>query len=242
MTPVRIRFFILAFIALATGISVNALYLQDAPSHAVSALKTNPSAKERAAQPPDSLTASLPQQSTVSGAAEKDNRIGAGSLAAPRRNEPRTRQTRTSQPPKRVVRAIQRELNRRGYDAGPVNGEIGLQVRAAVLAYEFDKQMPLTGAPDEAILKSLLFSVGERREPGSAARFERREALIADVQTMLANLGYGAGAVNGRLGPRTREAIRRFQNDRGLGSTGRLTARVLLEMIIVSGQTFNVSG
>lgn len=241
MTPARIRLFILVFMALAAGISVNALYLQDAPSHAVSALKNNRSAEDPAGQSSDSLTASLPQQSTISGSADKDDRIGAGSPPDSRRREPRTRQTRTPAPPKRVVRAIQRELNRRGYDAGPVNGEIGLQVRAAVLAYEFDKQMPLTGAPDEAILKSLLFSVGERREPGSAARFERREALVADVQRMLADLGYGAGAVNGQLSTRTREAIRRFQNDRGLGSTGRLTARVLLEMIIVSGQTFNVS-
>lgn len=39
------------------------------------------------------------------------------------------------------------------------------------------------------------------------------------VQARLKNLGYRPGRVDGRLGPRTRAALRRFQNDHGLDLT-----------------------
>ena len=45
------------------------------------------------------------------------------------------------------IRAIQTELARRGYEPGVANGAAGLVTRAAVLAYEHDQGLPLTGDP-----------------------------------------------------------------------------------------------
>jgi peptidoglycan hydrolase-like protein with peptidoglycan-binding domain len=44
---------------------------------------------------------------------------------------------------------------------------------------------------------------------------------IEDVQRRLVTLGYDAGSPDGLLGPKTRTALRAFQGDRGLPSTGR---------------------
>lgn len=41
---------------------------------------------------------------------------------------------------------------------------------------------------------------------------------IRDVQQMLSDLGYPVGMVDGRLGPQTQDALRRFQNDMGLAN------------------------
>jgi peptidoglycan hydrolase-like protein with peptidoglycan-binding domain len=46
---------------------------------------------------------------------------------------------------------------------------------------------------------------------------------VARVQRTLDDLGYRAGTPDGRLGPRTRTAIRNFQRDKNLNATGQLT-------------------
>lgn len=46
---------------------------------------------------------------------------------------------------------------------------------------------------------------------------------LRDAQARLAELGYYQGTVDGITGPRTQDAIRRFQGDHGLSQTGTLT-------------------
>ena len=46
----------------------------------------------------------------------------------------------------------------------------------------------------------------------------------AELQLVLTNLGYKPGPIDGRSGPRTREALKQFQKDEGLPATGVLDA------------------
>ena len=48
--------------------------------------------------------------------------------------------------------------------------------------------------------------------------------LVRDIQDGLHRLGYDPGAVDGRLGPRTEEAIRHYQQDNGLAADGQPSA------------------
>ncbi|MEI6350552.1 MAG: peptidoglycan-binding domain-containing protein [Verrucomicrobiota bacterium] len=50
---------------------------------------------------------------------------------------------------------VQRELRRKGYYGGPVDGDIGPQTRAAIRAYQVDKALPVTGRIDTPLLSSL---------------------------------------------------------------------------------------
>jgi len=51
--------------------------------------------------------------------------------------------------------------------------------------------------------------------------------LVTLVQLHLNDLGYKAGPVDGLVGPRTRSAIRRFQQDQGANRTGDITFDLL---------------
>jgi peptidoglycan hydrolase-like protein with peptidoglycan-binding domain len=62
--------------------------------------------------------------------------------------------------------------------------------------------------------------------PAAAAR----QADVADAQQRLHRLGYNPGPADGRMGPRTRLAIQRYQADRGLPVDGR-TSPGLLERL-----------
>jgi hypothetical protein len=52
-------------------------------------------------------------------------------------------------------------------------------------------------------------------------------ALVLLIQTRLNALGFDAGPADGLIGPRTRDAIRRFQSDRGIPPTGAITFDLL---------------
>jgi murein L,D-transpeptidase YcbB/YkuD len=56
---------------------------------------------------------------------------------------------------------------------------------------------------------------------------------VAGIQTTLTTLGFDPGPIDGKSGPRTEAAIRRFQLAHGLvadGSVGRLTRAALVEV------------
>lgn len=48
------------------------------------------------------------------------------------------------------------------------------------------------------------------------------DTTVRDAQTALNSQGYSAGMVDGRWGPTTQNAVRRFQSDRGLDQSGTL--------------------
>jgi hypothetical protein len=64
------------------------------------------------------------------------------------------------------------------------------------------------------------------------------KALVRQVQMQLKQGGYEVGAVDGIYGPRTQQALREFQRDKGHEVTGEIDPQLLAEMNIdVGGQT-----
>lgn len=62
--------------------------------------------------------------------------------------------------------------------------------------------------------------------PAFEPRAEKSE-LVLDLQTALSGTGHYTGEIDGLIGPRTREAIRAFQADKGLQATGEASAELL---------------
>lgn len=60
--------------------------------------------------------------------------------------------------------------------------------------------------------------------PGNAAKFQR---IARDVQIALMTYGYFDGPITGTVGPKTRTALGRFQQDYGIKVTGTITPEVL---------------
>jgi len=233
------RLCVVVFLAVTAAISINALYLQDVPRIAGAAVQSFAPAADVAITSA-AATASLPKTPPDSAVATRTNEPAKPAEPAVHIIAPRSA---AKPPPAKLVKAIQRELSDRGYAVGEDNGVPGLQTRAAILAYEFDDHMPLTGEPTEAVLKSLIFTqTGGKGGPGGAERFERRRRLVIQVQEALATLHYRSGPADGRLDAPTREAIRKFESDRRLQAGGRLTERVLLELVIATGRPLDTNG
>jgi hypothetical protein len=140
----------------------------------------------------------------------------------------------------RLNTALKRELFRRGYlDQQILSQPKGLKL--AVLAYEFDNGLPLTGEPTEAILKRVLFDMNQGPRGAFADRAELNPRLVIEAQKMLLGLGFFRGAFSGRMDVWTSDALKDFERHRGLTLTGRLNGETLLELIAYSGQSIVLS-
>lgn len=131
-----------------------------------------------------------------------------------------------------VVKAVQRELVRKGYDTGTQDGVPGLMTRAAIMAFEWDHGLALSAEPSEALLQAVLL---DHRPPGMAgagAQQRSRQAvqIIRTIQQSLVALGYLQGSVDGHLGEVTRRAIREFEMDNGLVPSGRISSPLFAKL------------
>lgn len=130
-----------------------------------------------------------------------------------------------------VTRAIQRELDSRGYGIGAPDGVVSLITRAAIMAYEFDHGMTLTGDPSEKLLSAIVLG-SANAEPGSAGTKTgpHAEQVIRTTQQSLAGLGYGPSKIDGFLGEATVRAIARFEHDQAITETGRISAPLVARL------------
>jgi hypothetical protein len=220
MTPFHARLILSAVMAIFLITAVNALFLQERASL-------------RPGMGPSSAASVVMQFSP--GQAPK----AAGSGAEPRENGSSPAQTRQIfQPPRmpqdpaaRLATALERELLRKGYKIGP--GKASLN--AALLVYEYDSRLPLTGAPTEALLKHLIFDLNPAPRGLFADRAEADPRLVLATQKLLLELGFFSGMLSGHVDVWTSNAIKTFERYKGLPVTGRLNELTLLELVSYSG-------
>jgi peptidoglycan hydrolase-like protein with peptidoglycan-binding domain len=131
-----------------------------------------------------------------------------------------------------TVRTVQAELNRRGYGPLTADGVMRPPARAAIMAFEHEHRMPLTGEASQELLKEILFGAPPPGGPAGVpeVRSPQAQSVIKDVQRQLAGRGYRPGTADGRLSADTVAAIRSFEADQGLVPRGRISA-VLLERL-----------
>ena len=104
------------------------------------------------------------------------------------------------------IATAQQQLNQEGYAAGPANGVMTEQTRRAIAVYE-----RRVGNPPKALAT------------GGGDPVKRAQAALHQ-------LGLFAGAVDGSLGPETRDAIIRFEASRQLPIDPRVSDRLLTEL------------
>ena len=136
-----------------------------------------------------------------------------------------------------VTRAVQRELKIRGYETGSADGSQSLMTRAAIMGFEYDHALPMTGKPSRRLLKAIILGDGARgaRTVGSNGQSNEAADVIRSVQASLAKAGYKPGRVTGKLSPETMRAIRAFEADQALPETGRMSGPLVSRLARVSG-------
>jgi len=145
-----------------------------------------------------------------------------------------------------VVSDIQRELARRGFFDGPVDGLYGGKTDAAIRDFEQAAGLKGTAQPDEALLRAITRSTvaaaplpvprpptADRNPAAKSAVPARR---IVAVQRALADFGYGQLRPTGIFGPETKAAIERFERERKLPVTGQISDRLTRELAAVTGR------
>jgi peptidoglycan hydrolase-like protein with peptidoglycan-binding domain len=227
MTPRQARVALGGFLFLAVGVTGNALFLQGA-------MPVVDGAGRKGALPPNPE----PSQSATAGQASK--RVGLVKT--------RPANAEIEPPPDEAdieaVRSIQRELKRQGYGPLVADGTMRPEARAAVMAFEHEHGLPLTGQATQALMKRLVFGSSTTAETIGArqVRSPHAEVIVKEVQRRLAARGYRPGAVDGRLSAETVAAIRVFETDQGLAARGRISAELFARLQDDDGATGRQKG
>jgi peptidoglycan hydrolase-like protein with peptidoglycan-binding domain len=137
-----------------------------------------------------------------------------------------------------TISAIQRELKQRGYGPLPGDGLLRPATRAAIMAFEHDQGLPLTGEASVQTLKRILLGASASGSaPGAGkVRSVHAQEMIRGVQKSLIALGYQL-SIDGQLGEDTVKAIREFEMDKGRVPTGRLSAELLTRLAEATAQS-----
>lgn len=154
------------------------------------------------------------------------------------------------------VKNIQQALLNRGYNAGPVDGVIGVQTAMAVRAFQRDNGLMIDGNIHQSTIDRLgiQLSAYEHNNEGTMDRTANQSDIphyiliepaagdVADttydlerndvrgIQRALMNEGYNPGPVDGVWGPRTDSAFMAFKRDNGLGGDNRISETALNEL------------
>jgi len=223
MAPSRLKLQLVAFLLLSGGVAANLFLLQPQGS---------------------GLAATEPGQpwGTIQMAeAERAGFVGdTGSIGAPhRRGRGSEAAVELPHDIAEVTRAVQRELRIRGYETGAVDGVPGLMTRAAIMGFEFDHGLPLTGRASQDLLKSILLGGGEAARKRNGAPDVKSTAaaeVIRSVQRSLAKLGYRPDRLDGKLTPETARAIREFEVDQALPESGRISGPLVSRLARLTGR------
>lgn len=131
-----------------------------------------------------------------------------------------------------LERAIARELKFKGYETGVATGAGRAEIfSAAIMAYEYDHGLPLTGRSSEGLFRALVFGAPARRRD-SAEQVQightAAEHIVRQARQLLAKLGYYAGKADGDADQSMRRAILEFERDNGLAATGRISGPLMV--------------
>jgi peptidoglycan hydrolase-like protein with peptidoglycan-binding domain len=160
-----------------------------------------------------------------------------------------------------IVADIQRELNRRGYYDGVVDGRYGPRTVAAIRDFELGAGMKPSSEPSEALLQAIrrsgpkpprqttTASTGQPPAGQAPARVAapavRPDAIatvlapskrVLAVQRALADYGYGQIKPTGIVDAETQVAIEKFERERRLPVTGQASDRVVRELAAIIGR------
>ena len=142
-----------------------------------------------------------------------------------------------------IITDIQRELNRKGFYEGAVDGLWGARTDAAARDFAQAAGSKIPVEAGEALLHAIVTSgVTKPHAVAAPARNDPIAALIAPndrvlaVQRALADFGYGQLKQTGVYDPPTTAAIEKFERDRRLPVTGMVSEQLLRELSVVTGR------
>ena len=132
------------------------------------------------------------------------------------------------------IEEVQVILKSEGYEPGNTDGRMGKETREAIKGFQESIGLKSTGYIDKSTLtqledsrrakeileskKDYILKAKETKQKNpSSAEFR---PTAKEIQTALKNAGYDPGSMDGKIGPRTRQAVKDFQKSKGLVPDG----------------------
>jgi len=132
-----------------------------------------------------------------------------------------------------LTASIQKQLVYLGFYNGAVDGYNGPQTFAAIKQYQQQNSLKVTGDISAKLLDHLKFTrkISDAGNITGSVKASDSAALeVRSVQERLIRFGYAPGNPDGVFGSATRKAIKRFEADRSMPITGRITKGLLQEL------------
>jgi peptidoglycan hydrolase-like protein with peptidoglycan-binding domain len=170
------------------------------------------------------------------------------SIPAPAPPKPAAPSPRT---PGEIILDIQRELSRRAYYDGAVDGLYGPKTDAAIRDFEHALGLKPSTQPNDALLQTIIRSpskaakgatgtisvlrpIGARNDSMTEPAVPSQRVIA--LQRALAEFGYGQIKSSGTVDTDTQRAIERFERERNLPVTGQVSDRVVRELAAATGR------
>lgn len=143
-----------------------------------------------------------------------------------------------------LISDIQRELNRRGFYDGAVDGIWGTKTDAATRDFIQAAGLKINPDVSDGLLRAIVASKvpNNRATTPEPARNDPIGEMIAPtkrvlaIQRALADFGYGQIKPTGTYDPDTRTAIEKFERDHRLPVTGQISDRFVRELAAMTGR------
>ena len=111
------------------------------------------------------------------------------------------------------IAAVQTALKQLGYNPGSADGNMGFRTRKAVKGFQTNSGLPPHGFIDRATYKSLARAIADRKARSIKPTYRQ-------IQEALKVCGFDPGPADGRVGAKTRQAVKDFQKSKGLKDDG----------------------
>ncbi len=233
------------------AILVNALFLQTGP-HPAPLFKTSLSPPEAT----NTVAATVPRPRPADPAPAKTELASVKTEPVPAKVEPvpaKAEAPAIARTPAEIMADIQRELARRGFYDGPIDGVHGPKTDSAIRDFEQAAGLKPNLQVNEALLQMVVKSSIEapRTATASAApagAAARKDAIgdmlssshrVLALQRALAQYGYGQIKPTGIVDAETRAAIEKFERERKLPVTGEPSDRVARELAGLTGRSLD---
>ena len=200
----------------AVTILINALFMQKGP-HPAPIFAVGPAAVSSDLDP---IAALLARQ------AAGDAKIEAAAGARPLSN---------------LMADIQRELARRGFYDGAIDGVYGPKTDSAIRDFEEAAHLRPSAEPNDVLLATIRRS-NVRAQPVPVKRTDPIAALLVPdkrlvaIQRALADFGYGPLKPTGVHDAETKAAIERFERARRQPATGQVTEQLVHDLAALTGR------
>lgn len=141
-----------------------------------------------------------------------------------------------------LVEEIQVALDNLGYDTGTKDGRMGQKTREAIKEFQESMGIKDTGYIDQRTWRQIE-DIRRTNASEDARRIKVRSAYsekdipsgdfkptTKEIQRALKNAGFDPGSVDGKIGPRTQQAVKEFQRVKELKVDGKVGAKTWKEL------------